>query len=68
MSKLTKHTATAIATLGAGIALIALPAAPATAGDFGQHVRTCAQTHGFSADRNPGTHQGITGWDPTHAC
>ncbi|MEO5852294.1 MAG: hypothetical protein ABIQ15_07260 [Nocardioides sp.] len=68
MSKLKMRTATAIASLGAGIALTALPAAPATAGDFGQRVRTCAQTHGFNADVNPGMHRGITGWDPTHEC
>ena len=53
---------------GEPLALAALPAAPATAGNFGQHVRTCAQTHGFSADDNPGMHKGITGWDPTHEC
>lgn len=68
MSNLKKRSARVIAALGAGIALVALPAAPATAGDFGQHVRTCAQTHGFGADHNPGMHRGITGWDPTHEC
>ena len=42
---------------------------PATAaGDFGDHVSTCAQTIGFSADHNPGMHQGRHGWDPTHTC
>lgn len=43
-------------------------AAPTMADDFGRHVRTCAQAHGFDGDHNPGMHQGITGWDPTHAC
>jgi len=43
--------------------------APATAaGDFGEHVSTCAQTMGFSADHNPGMHQGFHGWHPTHTC
>lgn len=42
---------------------------PATAaGDFGDHVSTCAQTMGFGADHNPGMHQGFHGWDPTHTC
>lgn len=68
MSGLKEHAATAIVALGAGIAFAALPAAPATAGDFGHNIRTCAQIHGFGADHNPGTHRGITGWDPTHEC
>lgn len=68
MSNLKKRAAATIVALGAGIALAATPAAPATAGDFGQHVSTCAQTHGFGADDNPGMHLGITGWDPTHSC
>ena len=38
------------------------------AGDFGEHVSTCAQTSGFGADHNPGMHQGFNGWDPTHTC
>lgn len=49
-----------------GSLLIAVPAAatadPATP-NFGQHVSTCAQTMGFSADHNPGMHQGASGWD-----
>lgn len=68
MSNLKKRAASAIVALGAGIALTTLPAAPATAGDFGQHVQTCAQAHGFDADTNPGMHEGITGWNPTHEC
>ena len=53
--------AAAVLTVGAGI-----PAA--AAGDFGDHVSTCAQTMGFSGDLNPGMHQGRHGWDPTHTC
>ena len=49
-----------------GSLLMAVPVAahadPATPG-FGQHVSTCAQTMGFSADHNPGMHQGASGWD-----
>jgi hypothetical protein len=47
-----------------------LPASPTTAWaaditgrDFGQHVRTCAQTMGFSGDHNPGMHAGFAGWN-----
>jgi hypothetical protein len=56
--------------LSAAVVTIALGAGePATAaGDFGEHVSTCAQTIGFSADHNPGMHQGFHGWDPTHTC
>lgn len=62
-----------LATQGAAVAVAAIIAvgagAPATAaGDFGDHVSTCAQTIGFSADHNPGMHQGFHGWDPTHVC
>jgi len=49
-----------------GSLLIAVPIAahadPATP-NFGQHVSTCAQTMGFSADHNPGMHQGASGWE-----
>ena len=49
-----------------GTLMMAVPATahadPATP-NFGQHVATCAQTIGFSADHNPGTHQGASGWD-----
>ncbi|MFG2058698.1 hypothetical protein ACGFI9_32205 [Micromonospora sp. NPDC048930] len=45
-------------------------ATPATAfadgpsgADFGQHVRTCAQTMGFTGQHNPGMHSGYAGWD-----
>ena len=49
-----------------GSILMAVPATahadPATP-NFGQHVSTCAQAMGFSADHNPGMHQGVSGWD-----
>jgi hypothetical protein len=37
-------------------------------GEFGQHVRSCAQTMGFSGEHNPGMHRGFHGWDPEHIC
>lgn len=40
----------------------------ANAGEFGQHVRSCAQTMGFSGEHNPGMHRGFHGWDPEHIC
>ena len=58
---------TAIGTvLAAAVLTVGTPAT--AAGDFGDHVSTCAQTIGFSADHNPGMHQGRHGWDPTHTC
>jgi hypothetical protein len=42
--------------------------AATSADDFGQHVVTCAQEHGFAGDHNPGMHQGRSGWDPAHVC
>jgi len=38
-------------------------AADPAANDYGQHVRHCAQTMGFSGEHNPGMHQGNAGWD-----
>jgi Spy/CpxP family protein refolding chaperone len=38
-------------------------AATATGGDFGEHVRVCAQTMGFTGSHNPGMHQGYAGWN-----
>lgn len=35
---------------------------------YGQHVSSCTQTMGFDGQQNPGMHEGITGWDPTHQC
>jgi hypothetical protein len=53
----------------AAVVLTVGAATPATAaGDFGEHVGSCAQTIGFSADHNPGMHQGRQGWDPAHTC
>lgn len=54
--------AAAIALAPAGPALAASAADPA-ANDFGQHVRHCAQTMGFTGEHNPGMHQGNAGWD-----
>ena len=58
----------------AGAALAAAFAAPVTASaepafigsgaDYGQHVAACAEAMGgFTADHNPGMHQGRSGWD-----
>ncbi|GAA3857444.1 hypothetical protein GCM10022380_88490 [Amycolatopsis tucumanensis] len=38
-------------------------AAAPEANQFGQHVRQCAQQHGFTGDHNPGMHHGAAGWD-----
>lgn len=35
----------------------------ATGAQFGQHVRDCAQTMGFTGQHNPGMHRGYAGWD-----
>lgn len=49
--------------------LVSAPAFAASANaGYGQHVRHCAQEHGFTGDHNPGLHQGKSGWDPTHVC
>ena len=49
------------------LAVMTLSSSPADAstgtGNFGEHVRECAQTMGFSATHNPGMHQGFSGWD-----
>lgn len=37
-------------------------ASASTGGNYGQHVATCAKTHGFSGDMNPGMHHGAAGW------
>ena len=60
--------------IGLALAVVAVTASAgavspaAAASDFGQHVRTCAQTMGFDGEHNPGMHQGFHGWDPDHAC
>jgi len=51
-----------VAALGVGVS----PAA--AAGQFGEHVSTCAQTTGFDAEHNPGMHEGYAGWSPDHSC
>jgi hypothetical protein len=57
----------AIATLTSAALVLATPAAAqadtATGADFGQHVRTCAQTMGFTGSHNPGMHHGYAGWN-----
>lgn len=62
---LIRHIAVA-ATLATATFVIATPAAAhadaATGAGFGQHVRTCAQTMGFTGDHNPGMHHGYAGW------
>jgi hypothetical protein len=53
--------------LTGALLLVAGPAHAASAeADFGQHVRECAQAHGFSGDHNPGRHQGKSGWHADH--
>lgn len=70
MSRHTSLRAVCGAVATAALLTVAASAAtPATAaGDFGEHVSTCAQTMGFSADHNPGMHRGFHGWDPSHTC
>jgi hypothetical protein len=54
---------TLAAALGATIVLLTPAAAFASGPDYGQHVRTCAQTMGFTGEHNPGMHHGYAGWD-----
>ena len=68
MFKHTTHLAAVGTFLAAAVLTVGAGTPAATAGDFGDHVSTCAQTVGFSADHNPGMHQGRHGWDPTHTC
>jgi hypothetical protein len=59
----------ATAVVVAATVMVVGPATVANADeDFGQHVRMCAQEHGFDGAHNPGTHQGHSGWDPSHVC
>jgi hypothetical protein len=55
--------AAALATAALVLATPAAAQADSGGADFGQHVRTCAQTMGFTGSHNPGMHQGYTGWD-----
>ena len=43
-------------------------AGTSTGQEFGQHVRTCAQTMGFNGTHNPGMHQGFAGWNRAETC
>jgi len=64
-----KQMARLAAGTGAALTITLGASTPATAaGEFGEHVSTCAQTTGFSAEHHPGMHQGFHGWDPTHIC
>ena len=61
--------ATALVAVGGSALLAAAPAQAASGNaDFGQSVRACAQTMGFTGTMNPGVHDGTTGWDPSHDC
>lgn len=70
MSKqITRLAAGAGVVAGAALMLAVGAGTPAVAaGDFGEHVSTCAQTTGFSGDHNPGMHQGFHEWNSTHTC
>lgn len=46
----------------AGATTLALQPGAAAAGEYGQHVRQCAQEHGFDGSHNPGMHRGASGW------
>ena len=66
---MTRRAASGSVAAAAVLTIVVGAGTPATAaGDFGGHVSTCAQTIGFTADHNPGMHQGLHGWDPTHTC
>lgn len=47
---------------------VAGAASASTGQDFSQHVRHCQQNMGFDGTMNPGMHQGLSGWDPSHVC
>ncbi|ADU48610.1 hypothetical protein [Intrasporangium calvum] len=50
---------------GTGLLLAGPAQADVTNDDFGQHVTHCAEM-GLDGVHNPGTHEGITGWDAMH--
>lgn len=63
-----RHIAAA-ATAVLTVAIVLLPASSASAADdspFGQHVKECAKSMGFSATTNPGMHQGASGGHEHH--
>ena len=56
----------ALAALTVAVVAVLAGAAPAdadTGAAFGDHVATCAQGGMLSGTHNPGTHDGIVGWD-----
>lgn len=63
-----RRTALVAAVLAGSVVSAAGGQTASASDDFGQHVVVCSQEHGFSGSHNPGTHQGISGWDPTHVC
>jgi hypothetical protein len=70
-----RHAFGKLVAAGAVTAALVLTPAIASAGtstgtgqEFGQHVRTCAQTMGFNGTHNPGMHQGFAGWNPAETC
>ncbi len=63
---------TSVGLLLAGV-LVALgattgAASASTGHDFSQHVHDCQQNMGFDGAMNPGMHQGLSGWAPSHVC
>ena len=54
--------------LGAVIASSSASAGTVDGAGFGQHVSDCTQSMGFDKFHNPGMHQGISMWDPSHTC
>jgi hypothetical protein len=63
-----KITVLATAIVAATLTVLGGGSAQAGTGkEFGEHVSTCAQTMGFHAGHNPGTHNGYAGWDG-HTC
>jgi hypothetical protein len=65
---LVKASGVVAATAALALASPAVVTAAGSGADFGQHVRDCAQGIGFDGTRNPGMHNGFTGWDPKHVC
>jgi hypothetical protein len=57
-------TAAVAVTLVVAAPTAALASTP-TGAEYGQHVRVCAQTMGFSGEHNPGMHHGFSEWDGT---
>jgi len=70
MTRFAVRFAASTASVALGVVLVSASAsaAPADAAAYGQHVRHCAQTMGFDGHHNPGMHQGISMWGPSHTC